>query len=256
MEIVWFALIALGAVVGLAAVVGATIFLFLRFRAREPISIDPRLLLRLYLYVAIIAGLLVFTQGASSFLRAGMAAAFGEDFSYRPVFARLPGPQNRDVPTPLELKDRTRLTAPEREELSRVLAEREDRRAALEATRRRLGLERALEVGLIEGIGFTAIGALMLLAHVFGRRALELKDEREGLLARLYLLTIVLVFGVITIVTLPQAVFEALRFGLLDPLGQFGHDFQPGGKLALSITALPIWLIYLWSAIRAVRGTG
>ena len=256
MEIVWFALIALGAVVGLAAVVAATVFLFLRFRAREPISIDPRLLLRLYLYVAIIAGLLVFTQGASSFLRAGMAGGFGEDFSYRPVYVSLPEDQDRHIPTPVELKEQSRLTEAEREELSSVLAERADKRVELEATRQRLGLDRALEEGLIEGIGFTAIGALVLLAHVFGRRALELKGEREGLLARLYLLAIVVVFGVITIVNLPQAVFETLRFGLLDPVGQFGHDFQPGGKLALSITTLPIWLLYLWGAIRAVRESG
>jgi hypothetical protein len=64
------------------------------------------------------------------------------------------------------------------------------------------------------------------------------------------------VFGVITIANLPQAVFESLRFGLLEPMGRFGHEFQPGGKLALSLTTLPIWLYYLWAAIRAVRKAG
>ena len=69
MEIVWFALIALGVIVVLAAIVAAVVFLLLRLRAREPVNIDPRLLLRLYLYVAIIAGLLVFTQDAASFVK-------------------------------------------------------------------------------------------------------------------------------------------------------------------------------------------
>lgn len=47
-----------------------------------------------------------------------------------------------------------------------------------------------------------------------------------------------------------------MRFDLLEPVGRFGHDFQPGGKLALSLTTLPIWLYYLWSAVRAVRRAG
>ena len=256
MEIVWFALIALGVIVGLAAMVAAVVFLFLRLRAKEPVNIDPRLLLRLYLYVAIIAGLLVFTQGASGLLRAGMAVAFGDDFSYRPVFVQVTGPQERVVPTPLELKDQRDLTEAEREQLTEIFAERERARTELERERRELGLDRALDEGIIQGVGFTMIGLLVWIAHVLGRRGLESREDAEGLLARLYLLAIVVVFGVITIVNLPQAVFEVMRFGLLEPVGRFGHDFQPGGKLALSITTLPIWLFYLWSAVRAVRRAG
>ena len=62
------------------------------------------------------------------------------------------------------------------------------------------------------------------------------------------LLTVI--FGVITIVSLPQAVFETLRYAVLDPVSDRYH---PGEKLALSITALPIWLLYLWNSVRSVR---
>ena len=64
-----------------------------------------------------------------------------------------------------------------------------------------------------------------------------------------YLTLVTITFGVITIV-LPQAAFETFSYVLLEPLDQ--HR-QPGEKLSLSITALPIWLVYLWQAIRAIR---
>ena len=71
-----------------------------------------------------------------------------------------------------------------------------------------------------------------------------------GPLNRIYLILLTVIFGVITIVSLPQAVFETLRYAVLD---NGGRDGAPGGTVALSITALPIWLIYLWSSIRSVR---
>jgi hypothetical protein len=182
-----------------------------------------------------------------------MAVAFDKDFSYSPVYIQLPGDRAGVAPTPLELKDQSALTPAERQQLSEILAERERERMEIEQERRRLGLDRALDEGLIEGVGFGLIGALVWIAHLLGRRALEPKDEPEGLLSRLYLLVIVVVFGVITVVSLPQAVFETMRYGLLEPMGRFGPQVQPGGKLALSIATLPIWLFYLWSAIRAVR---
>ncbi len=39
MEIVWFALIALGVIAGLAATVGGVVFLFLRLRAKGHVNI-------------------------------------------------------------------------------------------------------------------------------------------------------------------------------------------------------------------------
>ena len=123
----------------------------------------------------------------------------------------------------------------------------------LNQERRRLGLDRALDEGLIEGVSFTIIGALIWLAHVLGRRTVDRPEDEESPLNRMYVILITVIFGVITIVNLPQAVFESLRFAVLDPVDQFGRQYQPGGKLAVSVAALPIWLFYLWGAIRSVR---
>ncbi|PKB82831.1 MAG: hypothetical protein BZY88_03560 [SAR202 cluster bacterium Io17-Chloro-G9] len=254
MEVVWVALVAFAALVGLIVVVAGGVVLFIRMRAREPINLDLRFLLRLYLLVVIVAGLLVFTQGASNLLLAGFAAIGDNQFSYSPVYIFLPGDNApRPSPSPLELKDRAELTDSEREDLSVLLAEREQSRTQLEAERRRLGLERARDEGLIEGISFLVIGLIIWGSHFAGRRWLENEEERDSLLSRVYLTLVTITFGVITIVFLPQAVFQTLSYVLLDPLDQFNRGLQPGGKLALSITTLPIWIIYLWEAIRAIR---
>jgi hypothetical protein len=88
---------------------------------------------------------------------------------------------------------------------------------------------------------------------VLGRRWLEKPDERDSPLNRVYLSVLVVIFGIITLVNLPQAVHETLRFYLLDPLDEFSKPSPPGGKLAFAIVALPIWIVYLQGTIRMVR---
>ena len=250
MEIVWIVLIAFGVLVALGLLVGGAFVLIMRLRSGASLSIDIRMLVRLYLYVGIIAGLLVFTQGASELIKAGAAGIAGKDFSYYPVWVELPEDKENQSQHPLELADRSDLSAAQLEELSVILAERNERNAKNDEERDRLGVDRAFDEGLIEGISFAIIGALVWAAHMAGRRWIEGPEDRAGPLNRIYLILLTVIFGVITIVSLPQAVFETLRYAVLD---NGGRDGAPGGTVALSITALPIWLIYLWSSIRSVR---
>ena len=250
MDIVWIVLLAFGILVALGLLVGGAFFLVMRLRTGASFSVDLRALVRLYLYVGIIAGLLVFTQGASELIKAGAAGIAGKDFSYHPAWVELPVDKDRQPQHPLELADRSDLTSEELQQLSAILAERDERNAKNNEERDRLGLDRAFDEGLIEGISFALIGALVWAAHMAGRRWIEGPEDRAGPLNRIYLILLTVIFGVITIVSLPQAVFETLRYAVLDT---GGRDDAPGGALALSITALPIWLIYLWSSIRSVR---
>lgn len=250
MGIVWVVLIAFGVLVALGLLVGGAFFLVMRLRSGASFSVDLRALVRLYLYVGIIAGLLVFTQGASELIKAGAAGIAGSGFSYHPVWIELPEDAKRQSQHPLELADRRDLSAEQLEELSVILAERDAQSAKANEERDRLGLDRAFDEGLIEGISFALIGALVWAAHMAGRRWIEGSEDRAGPLNRIYLILLTVIFGVITIVSLPQAVFETLRYAVLDT---GGRNDAPGGTLALSITALPIWLIYLWSSIRSVR---
>ena len=98
------------------------------------------------------------------------------------------------------------------------------------------------------------LGILILGSHFGGRYWLESAEEKESLLSRGYLVFVTVTFGIITIVFLPQAVSETFEYILDDPVGMYDDDRSgPGGKLALSITTLPIWLIYLSAVIRTMR---
>ena len=74
-----------------------------------------------------------------------------------------------------------------------------------------------------------------------------------SLLNRVYLIVVTITFGIITIVLMPQAVFETFSYIVLDPVDSFGIRTQPGDKLALAIITLPVWLIYLFEVIRTMR---
>ena len=250
MEIVWIALLAFGIFVALALLAGGAFVLITRFRSGTPLGIDIRALVRIYLYVGVIAGLLVFTQGASELIKAGAAGIAGNEFSYNPLWVELPSDSRSQPQHPLQLADRDELSSEELERLSIILEERRQQDIENNEERDRLGRNRAFDEGLIEGISFAIIGALVWLAHMLARTWIERPEDRTGTLNRVYLVLLTVIFGVITIVSLPQAVFETLTYAVLD---SGGRDDTPGGALALSITALPIWLIYLWHTIRAVR---
>ena len=256
MEAAWIALIAFLGLVGLGVVAAAATLVFLRFRSGTSVHVSMRLLLRLYLYVVIVVGLILFTQGASHLIRAGFASAWGNEFSYEPRHVATPE-ENDEIRKqhPLELKSRDQLTDGELEELSVVIADRERRQAEISRLQRERGWDRSHREGLIRGISFAIIGGLIWLVHVLGRRWLETEEEASGVLDRVYLALIVVIFGVITIVNLPQGVFEALRYALLEDFDEYSR-YHPGGKLALSIASLPIWIAYLTGAIRAVRRGG
>ena len=252
MEAIGVVLIVFLILVGVALVVGGALFLFFRFRAGDPISIPLRFLLRVYVYVIIIAGLLLLTQGLSDLLQSGLGSGLGKDFSYRPVYVGVkPVPFRVAPPPPGVAADE--LTAEEREELRRNSEEQERIRIEQQRESREKGLDRALEEGLLKGVSFTIIGAIIWAVHLLGRRWLETREERESPLNQIYLILVVVIFGIITIVNLPQAVFENLRFYLLEPLDEFSRLSPPGGKLSTSIVTLPIWITYLVGAIRAAR---
>ena len=253
MAFLWITLIVSLLLVGVSVLIGGVVYLIQRLRSGTGLVLPMRFLLRLYLYVVIIAGLLLLAQGISGLLQVGLASALGNDFSYHAVHLGLK-PQPR-ITDPLELKDRAQLTDSERQRLSEILQEKDEQNLEQQRKDRIQGLERARKEGLIQGISFTLIGGIIWGAHLFARRNLETAEDRNSTINRGYLIIMVVIFGLITIINLPQAVFEGFRFYLLEPLNEFGRSSPPGGRLALSIVTLPIWIIYLVGAIKAARGS-
>ncbi len=263
MAFLWITLIVFLVLVGVSVLIGGVVYLIQRLRSGSGLVLPMRFLLRLYLYVVIIAGLLLLAQGISGLLQVGLASALGNDFSYHPAYLGLERKPIAIAPLryelqpratdPLELKERAQLTEAELEELSKILAQREQDRIEQNRKQRILGLERARKEGLIQGISFTLIGGIIWGAHLFSRRKLETAEDRNSPINRGYLIIMVVIFGLITIINLPQAVFEGFRFFLLEPLDEFSRNSPPGGRLALSIVTLPIWIGYLVGAIKAAR---
>ena len=253
MEFLWITLIVFLVLVGVSVLIGGVVYLIQRLRSGAGLVLPMRLLLRLYLGVVIIAGLLLLAQGLAGLLQVGLASALGNDFSYRPVNVGL---ERKPIAVdPLELKDRPQLTDAERQRLSEILEQKNERTLEQQREERILGLDRARKEGLIQGISFTLIGGIIWGAHLFSRRKLETAGDRNSPINRGYLIIMVVVFGLITIINLPQAVFEGFRYYILEPLDEFRRTSPPGGRVALSLVTLPIWIIYLMGAIKAARGS-
>src|SRR2546425_1062639 len=73
----------------------------------------------------------------------------------------------------------------------------------------------------------------------YARRRLETPDERTGLLRRGYFILGVGIFGVASIVLLPMAVYNALRW-LLIPVTQFEYRPGAGDSLAAALVVVPV----------------
>ena len=224
----------LGAIVPLAVLGLIVLGLVALFRrgANGP-DFGPRSLLRLYLYVASLAGIILLVVGVSGLLNAGFATAFGTGFSYGqsyvvPAIAPAcppnvpPGsPQCKPSPT---------------DQLDRNARENERKKAD----------------DLIRGATFTIFGLVFWGAHWGARRAIVGADEPSSGLRRGYLMIGTVVFGLATVSLLPMGIYQALSYAILPP-AESGYRSGAGEALAAGIATLPVWLVYLWLVVEDFR---
>jgi hypothetical protein len=226
--------VVLGVLVAVAivgAIVGA-IALLVR-GGRGAIDFAPRSLVRIYLYIASMAGIIVLVVGLSSLLTAGFAAAFGDGFVYGeasvPTIATCPPSSDPSV----------KCAPPGQPDF---------------AQQRQRELDRRRGEDLIRGLTFAVFGAIFWGAHFLARRGVMGADEASSGLRRGYLLLGTVIFGIATVILLPTGIYQALAYVILPAEGGTFRsgvgDSLPGG-----IVTLPIWLIYLWLVVRDVRST-
>ena len=217
--------------VGILGTVVGAIALLVR-GGRGAIEFAPRNLVRIYLYIASMAGIIVLVVGLSGLLTAGFAAAFGNGFVYGessiPTAAPCPPTADPNVKCPPAQPDFTE--------------------------QRRRDLERRRGEDLIRGLTFTVFGAFFWAAHFFARRGVMGADEAVSGLRRGYLLLGTVIFGISTVILLPTGIYQALAYLILPAEGGTFRsgvgDTLPGG-----VVTLPIWLSYLWLVVRDVRRT-
>lgn len=214
-----------------ALIVAGIVFLILRLKAGGSLKISYRALLRFYFYVVILVSVgLLTVGGASTLLKVGFGEIFGHDFSYGQVYQEY------------EWLERDRAQA----------LEDGNEPAYLFADARTLPekIDLAVKTSLINGLSLTAIGLFLFTLHFFGRRWVETEEERSDLLRKIYLISGLVFFAIITVVTLSQGLPEALRYTMLDL--RVG-EVSPGEPLSVGIIVLPVWMVYLVATIRTIR---
>lgn len=216
------------AIVG--AIVGA-IALLVR-GGRGAVEFAPRNLVRVYLYIASMAGIIVLVVGLSGILTVGFAAAFGNGFVYGDSSFVTPLPACGPVTDP---------------NVKCVPGAQPDF-----ADQQRRELDRRRADDLIRGITFTVFGALFWGAHFLARRGVTGIDEPTSGLRRGYLLLGTVIFGIATVILLPTGIYQALSYLIL-PTDQGVFRAGAGDSLPGGLVTLPIWLIYLWLVVRDAR---
>ena len=218
------------AIVG--AVVGA-IALLVR-GGRGAVELAPRTLVRVYLYIASMAGIIVLVVGLSGILTVGFAAAFGNGFVYgeSTPFPAAHCPPNADPSA--------KCVPPNQPDFTQQRARELDRRRADD---------------LIRGITFTVFGALFWGAHYVARRGVMGADDLTSGLRRGYLLLGTVIFGIATVILLPTGIYQAISYLILPLDANGGFRSGTGDTLPGGLVTLPIWLICLWLVVRDVRST-
>ncbi len=101
-------------------------------------------------------------------------------------------------------------------------------------------------------LGFTLGGTalVILLLHIFGRRAMERETERSTItLRRVYSFFMLTVFSIAGLVALPMAINETVRYYTEDS----ARRDDPSGQIATAIVVIPLWIYYMVRVIKETR---
>jgi len=206
-----------------ASVVGVIALVLLLIFRKDLVGVDlsGRSLLRLYLYLASLAAIIVFAIGVSATIDSGLSSAFSGEVVYgRPPVVQL-CPVGEKCVDPEQIK-------------TQYAHEREQRQ----------------QQDLLRGLTLVAFGAVFWGGHFAIRRSVAGTDAPESALRRAYNVLSTFVFGVGTVILLPVGISFALSMALLPTLEDVYRQ-GVGDSLSGGLVALPIWLLYLRRIVRA-----
>ncbi|HIN93726.1 MAG TPA: hypothetical protein EYM99_13035 [Alphaproteobacteria bacterium] len=208
-------------------IIGGIIYLLSKLGGVTPIKFSFRAAMRIYFYVVLLISVGLFAIGGlSTLLKVGFGEIVGPEFSYGDVYEEhrydQEERQRENYPAHLDGEPRT---LPERIDL-------------------------AIRGNLINGLSMAMIGLSLLVVHYFGRRWIETEEESSDMMRRIYLFAGLIIFTLVTLISLTAGIPETLRYALLE--NELGEE-SPGETLSIAIVALPIWLFYLIETIRKER---
>ena len=210
-------------------IVAGIVYLILKLRKGTSIKFSYRICLRVYFYVVILISIgLAGIGGASTIIRVGLGEAIGKEFSYGDIY--------REHQERLERGNDNGHYYSDRNWGDRTLPEM-------------LNLE--IKGHLIDGISLAIIGLLLLIIHIVGRIWLETDSERLDMLRRLYLFSGLVVFAILSIISLAAGIPGTLRYAFAVNQS-YGSPAEP---LSIAISTLPIWVCFLVATLSNIRGT-
>lgn len=206
-------------VLGVSAIVSVIALIALMIGRKDLVGVDlgARSLLRLYLYIGSLAGVLLVVIGLAALIDYGAAQVFGVQAIYgqQPYGGIDP---STGVNYAQQYADQARLNS---------------------------------QMDVLRGVTFMVFGALFWGGHWFARRSFGEADEGSSVLRRAYNVMGTFVFGVGTVVLLPFGIYIALSQAVLTPNEDvYMQGF--GDSLAGGIVSLAVWIYFLFSVIRAL----
>ncbi len=207
------------AVLAVSAVVGVVALVALMIGRKDLIGVDlgSRSLLRLYLYIGSLAGVILFVIGLAALIDYGAAQVFGVEAIYgqQPYGGMDP---TTGMNYGQQFADQAKLSS---------------------------------QMDVLRGVTFMVFGALFWGGHWFARRSFGEADEAVSVLRRTYNILGTFVFGIGTIVLLPYGIYIALSQAILTPAEDvYLQGF--GDSLAGGIVSAAVWVYFLFSVVRAL----
>ena len=190
--------------------------------------------LRSYLYLATAIGLIIMLIGIAGLAKVTLGEVADRDFSYnvypipepRPVPAEPTAPAEKPGAPPVESRDAQLL-------------------------RRDKQINREKKDDLINGLTLAMVGAIVLGAHDLLRRRMESGlDSTQNTLKRAFVFIMLVTLSIGSLVSLSTGISELLRFYLVEPAAEFETKNPPGDKLGFAIAFVPVWIYFIFLAVR------
>lgn len=199
---------------------GGLVFVFVSYfkRKSEDEEMESKFLVLSYFYIVLLISSFLIFWGAALNIKAGMAYGFGVPFSYQGE---------------LKYKDRPAI------ELEKTPVAPEPEAIIYE--------DKIREKNILQGSMFLIFGAIFFIIH-YKVLFYTLKGKTHKFLSRSYHLLGTLVFGGVTLVSVPLSIYTALERILfktaVTPENFYRAQLFPGELLGYAIPAIIIWYLF------------
>lgn len=218
------------------AVIGIAILYFTQ-RDKKGFSFNTVFLS--YFYTVAIISLMAIVVGTTTIGSALLSDAFGRDFTYESYTEYYDTePAISDDGT---VDESTKAADLKAESVRQSQQQERDR------------IEAKYQDDIFAGVSALIVGILFFMVHFIGWKTLEKKGDHPDVLFKAYIFAQLAIFSIATLISLPLAISQLLRF-LIQPVGQATQSVAaPGLAVTFVLSVLPLWLFFAYRTIKLAR---